>query len=182
MSKKCAADLVIDALRDVYFNYSYAAARHQDPVQSDEENRRMIRRCHLQLELLISIIRKMDMIEGQCKRVKKILRNSDIIVEGEKLCDFAKKLCISGEIEEGIVHLKALSTAEIIEKVRRYQDIDIFHPLTCGNDSNHALLVAEDHGGKVVLVCPDCDYVQGHIPENIVNANYDKLDKLFGRK
>ena len=181
MSKNSTSDLVIDALRDLYFNYSYATARHQDPAQSHEENQRLIKRCRPQLELLISIIRKMEMSGEQCERVKKILQYSNIIVEGEALCDFAKKLCTTSETEEGTIQ-RILTAEEIVEKVRRYQEGEYFHPLTCGNDSSHSLLVAEDHGGKVVLVCTDCDYVQGWIPESIVKADYDELDKILGRK
>lgn len=38
------------------------------------------------------------------------------------------------------------------------------HPLTCGNDSNHTVLFPYFNGEKVVLRCPDCDYVQNHLP------------------
>ncbi len=38
------------------------------------------------------------------------------------------------------------------------------HPLTCGNDSTHQLLFPIVDGGKIKLVCADCNYTQEHIP------------------
>ncbi len=39
------------------------------------------------------------------------------------------------------------------------------HPLTCGNDSSHALLRASiESESQVVLLCPDCEYRQVEIP------------------
>lgn len=38
------------------------------------------------------------------------------------------------------------------------------HPLTCGNDSDHALLEARQVSQEVHLFCPDCDYIQEKIP------------------
>jgi len=72
------------------------------------------------------------------------------------------------------VKLGALRKLDAIEA---WQHNDHVHPLTCGNDSNHELLVAKmvptsnvivvssDQGSKIILKCPDCDYVQEHVPE-----------------
>lgn len=38
------------------------------------------------------------------------------------------------------------------------------HPLTCGNDSTHGLLMPMQIGYGVKLVCPDCDYTQDWSP------------------
>ena len=49
---------------------------------------------------------------------------------------------------------------EILENIELYQKSCIFHPLTCGNNSQHSLLEGKIVDGKVILVCPDCDYTQ----------------------
>jgi hypothetical protein len=54
---------------------------------------------------------------------------------------------------------------ETMEAIRKYQNCDYLHPLTCGNDSRHALLKPIEKDGKIILVCPDCDYVQNWHPE-----------------
>lgn len=51
-----------------------------------------------------------------------------------------------------------------------------FHPLTCGNDSSHALLFPFWTGKQVVLKCPDCDFVQTYIPRNLQAAAEDDSD------
>jgi hypothetical protein len=55
-----------------------------------------------------------------------------------------------------------------IARIRRWQANGRVHPLTCGNDSSHAKLepIAED--GRVILVCPDCDYRQDVIPSIVL--------------
>lgn len=58
---------------------------------------------------------------------------------------------------------------EIIEKINAWQN-SIAHPLTCRKDSTHRLLRPEIRKGKVILVCPDCDYVQTNIPEVVLKA------------
>lgn len=45
------------------------------------------------------------------------------------------------------------------------------HPLTCGNDSSHALLFPLLVEGHIVLACPDCDYTQTHIPPVIAQVD-----------
>jgi len=53
---------------------------------------------------------------------------------------------------------------EIIRRIREYQDNSMVHPLTCGNNSNHANLEPVIINGKVALMCLNCDYIQKHIP------------------
>ena len=43
-----------------------------------------------------------------------------------------------------------------IESMNGFQSSGVFHPFTCGNDSNHANLVATKDG----WICIDCDYTQ----------------------
>lgn len=85
-------DMIIDALTRVINDYEFATERHQDPLQSSDTNQRTIRRCHPQLELLISFVREMEMSEKQRLRVKKILEYVNIIIDGQRLCDFATRL------------------------------------------------------------------------------------------
>lgn len=79
---------------------------------------------------------------------------------------------------------------EQIEAIERWQKCEFVHPLTCGNDSNHGLLVskhinAEDVYGEctyekdwIILTCPDCDYVQNFIPEYIFALTHFKIEKF----
>lgn len=53
---------------------------------------------------------------------------------------------------------------KIIAKLKEWQSNPMFHPLTCGSDSNHGDLVPVEKDGNVILKCPDCDYEQYHIP------------------
>lgn len=48
-----------------------------------------------------------------------------------------------------------------------------YHPLTCGNDdcraeNPDAVLVPLIRDGICVLACPQCDYVQTHIPDVVL--------------
>lgn len=63
----------------------------------------------------------------------------------------------------------ALPIDDKLDRVRAWQEAGHVHPLTCGNDSTHALLVPEvwDFGtpsAHVLLVCLTCGYQQKHIP------------------
>lgn len=89
---KSASDMIIDALSRVVSRYEFATERHQDPLQSSDVNQRIIRRCHPQLELLMSFVREMEMSEEQRLRVKKILENVTIIIDDQRLSDFAARL------------------------------------------------------------------------------------------
>ena len=53
---------------------------------------------------------------------------------------------------------------ELLEAIRKYQSCPFVHELTCGNDSGHASLKGIEIQGKVVLICPDCEYRQDHVP------------------
>jgi hypothetical protein len=47
-------------------------------------------------------------------------------------------------------------TDEQVTNLNAYQQGDVWHPFTCGNDSRHRDLVATRDG----WICPDCDYTQ----------------------
>lgn len=66
-----------------------------------------------------------------------------------------------------------------IDKVMKFQELakqGIIHPLTCGNDSSHKHLIATVKDGKVILMCPDCDYIQNYIPDCVMNTDLENLD------
>ena len=64
--------------------------------------------------------------------------------------------------------IKPTNNKDIIEGVRRHQNNKYLHPLTCGNKSTHKLLEPlETIEGEVILMCPDCDYIQNWVPEQI---------------
>lgn len=63
-----------------------------------------------------------------------------------------------------------LSNREIFARVWEWQTAGYVHPLTCRINSSHPVLKPELKGGKVVLVCPECDYVQEHIPKAVLKG------------
>ena len=85
-----------------------------------------------------------------------------------------------------------LSIEEQIKAVERWQKCDFVHPLTCGNNSNHNLLVPkkngpdylaknfdeEDDNEYITLDCPDCDWVQSYIPDCVFSLTHFKIEKL----
>jgi hypothetical protein len=80
-----------------------------------------------------------------------------------------------------------MSNEDIIKAIEKHQKCPYLHPLTCGKDSRHQVLVAVEENGKVVLKCPDCDYVQPGVPSCVMEiAPYvDEIEKenarLFGQ-
>ena len=48
----------------------------------------------------------------------------------------------------------------VMNAVSRHQVMPGIHPLTCGSDSSHRHLYPVCEGGKVKMLCCDCDYVQ----------------------
>lgn len=60
---------------------------------------------------------------------------------------------------------------ELIAAINDWQQDATIHPLTCGNDSRHALLYPVEENGRVVLRCRNCDYRQEWIP-GVVAARY----------
>ena len=58
----------------------------------------------------------------------------------------------------------------VVAAIKRWQNLTYIHPLTCGNNSNHSPLIAKTDGVNVWLECPDCDYVQKHIPDAVITS------------
>lgn len=69
------------------------------------------------------------------------------------------------------------SNKEWLGAIKKYQSCPFVHPLTCGNDSGHDLLKGIVIKGKVMLICPDCDYTQNWIPEYVFTA--EDIDKAM---
>jgi len=65
----------------------------------------------------------------------------------------------------------------IIKDVEEWQNSDYTHELTCGNDSDHGILLPKEVDGEVILVCPDCDYVQDYIPIIVIGFS-DRRDQI----
>lgn len=64
-----------------------------------------------------------------------------------------------------------LSSQEIVKRVEEWQRAGHVHPLTCGRDSSHPPLKPElKVDNSVVLVCPQCSYVQKRIPETVLGG------------
>ena len=53
-----------------------------------------------------------------------------------------------------------MDNKEKIKAILKHQQSDSFHPLTCGNDSQHLPLVPKEVDGEVILYCLECDYIQ----------------------
>jgi len=68
----------------------------------------------------------------------------------------------------GEVITKVRDNLILTETIYDHQHNPKFHPLTCGNNSNHALLYGDSHEIDLVLKCPDCDYVQTNIPIGVI--------------
>ena len=62
--------------------------------------------------------------------------------------------------------------------ISAWQTDQMLHELTCGNDSNHTILFPAIVGGKVVLVCRDCDYLQKNIPDVVLNHAPPEADDV----
>lgn len=71
-----------------------------------------------------------------------------------------------------------MTSAEIIKQVDHWQQSKHVHPLTCGRNSQPSLLVAKQVGDSVILICPDCDYVQANIPAEVL-SDYLSLIERF---
>lgn len=73
-----------------------------------------------------------------------------------------------------------MDTKDKIKAVEFWQHTVGLHPLTCGMNSTHSNLVAEEIDSQLVLRCTDCKYVQHHIPKIIFShfeANYKEPEE-----
>jgi hypothetical protein len=58
-----------------------------------------------------------------------------------------------------------------VKAVRRWQSDASVYPLTCGNNGAHApLIVSLERDHQLVLMCPDCDYVQKKLPPVVTHG------------
>lgn len=89
--KKTGTDLIIESLNRVLCRYD-TATMHDSPL-SHEEAQMVIKGCSSQLELLIEIIKGMDMSDRQYENIKTILKDFDCFyVNGQSLGDIAEEL------------------------------------------------------------------------------------------
>ncbi len=58
-----------------------------------------------------------------------------------------------------------------VKAIEEWQKNDRMHPMTCGMDSKHELLVPRTEDGTVVLKCPTCGLRQHYVPD-IVYESY----------
>lgn len=66
---------------------------------------------------------------------------------------------------------------ELYKNFYCYQRMSLYHPLTCGEDSNHEVLdlrFRED--GTSYLICEDCGYTQQHYPGFVLNKIPDQSE------
>lgn len=69
---------------------------------------------------------------------------------------------------------------KVIENFNKLQNCGHLHPLTCGNNSSHAVLKLDIVNDKIVgLVCSDCDYKQSYIPSIVLNLSEELLNDPF---
>jgi len=66
-----------------------------------------------------------------------------------------------------------IDNEQLITSINAHQKRTDLHPLTCGNDSRHAPLLAKEQDGQVLLVCLDCDYVQTWVPSYFSGASHE---------
>ena len=65
------------------------------------------------------------------------------------------------------------------EVVRGWQANLKLHPLTCGRDSSHPVLEAEDVDGAVRLYCAACDWTQA-LPRPLTELILDRIKERVG--
>ena len=62
-----------------------------------------------------------------------------------------------------------------VAAIYSWQNAGYLHPLTCGTNSEHALLVPHKIvEGVIVLRCRDCDYVQTSVP-GVVYSRWERI-------
>lgn len=83
---------------------------------------------------------------------------------------------IKRDFETQLPHTSTIE--EQIAAINEWQQNDHVHPLTCGNNSNHANLIPIEEDSKIVLKCSDCDYKQNWVPE-IVFGSYMQKNNDF---
>ncbi len=75
----------------------------------------------------------------------------------------------TGGSEQWCPPVQSVTFAELAARFGRWQNAGTVHPLTCGHDSRHAVLVLRENDGSPLLGCPDCTYTQNWIPSAVLN-------------
>ena len=60
---------------------------------------------------------------------------------------------------------------EKIEKIEEWQSSNFTHPLTCSKKNCNGILEPKEIGGRVVLKCLKCEYIQKFIPQIILETD-----------
>jgi len=70
-----------------------------------------------------------------------------------------------------------LNNVEIINAILFWQKSEDVKHLTCGNDSNHRLLVPgiDTENDTIVLGCQDCDYIEEKVPDAVLEYYNSKF-------
>jgi hypothetical protein len=81
--------------------------------------------------------------------------------------------------------IKTINLEKVLERIHLHQNFPAFHPLTCGNVSQHEILVPhirlnENGERELVLICPTCGYLQAqrHIPDFFFEDSFDDSFRL----
>jgi len=72
-----------------------------------------------------------------------------------------------------------MNNKELIEAINANQKKEFLHPLTCGADDCRAELIAVEEDNAVILVCPECDYKQYHIPPMFCSDFKNPLERFL---
>ena len=102
------------------------------------------------------------------QRVKDHLR-SDMVSSTCPSCEtsaYEKILKFIANIEHHQSLIDKMPLEQKLKAIEIWQNCDVVHEMTCGNDSGHAPLVALVGKGDELegLKCLDCNYRQYHIP------------------
>lgn len=72
-----------------------------------------------------------------------------------------------------------MEASKVIKRIKLYQNNPVFHLLTCGTNSQHDRLEPTLKDENIVLICPDCDYVQENIPDYFY---YEEFEEEFNKQ
>jgi len=72
-----------------------------------------------------------------------------------------------------------MTNDEMIQNINDWQECDVTHEMTCGNDSSHKPLYPVEEDGKIIMKCHDCDWSQEHIPKCVLNFDKEKANKFI---
>lgn len=73
-----------------------------------------------------------------------------------------------------------MSNRSKLDKIIAFQTAGYVHPMTCGVDSSHALLMGVIQNREVILKCPTCGYVQNWVPPMVYDHDWSPKEKMHG--